>query len=153
MSTGFARSAIGAILLLLLAGCQEADRDAIEPSSSNAASTRGIITLDETLADYQGGFWLAAEIVGKLTTSDGCLYVGGLPAVWPADMNWDADAEQVSGLGWTGRLGDEVSLGGGVIPESGVAEQVSLGESGKTELRRCMKAAGKDSYVLTAPTR
>lgn len=108
MTVRHSRPAVALVpLLALLAAC--GDGAAGGPGSGSSVS--GPVVAHTEKGDGSGS---AAQIVGPLTLSDGCLLVGEFPVVWPYGTTWDAEDQAVQlPDNQVVALGVRVSGGGG----------------------------------------
>ena len=105
--------AVACLLLVALgAGCGDDAVVAREPATVDPAPTDPgpVVAHPEKGA----GFGMAALIQGSLALTDGCLTVGGYPAMWPHGTTRDAEAQAVVlPDGAVAAVGDTVGGGGG----------------------------------------
>lgn len=148
MNVGWGRleASAAALLCALLAGCGEAATETA-PEAGDSLPQR-----DEVLsADPAGDVaYPTAILTGRLTLQDGCLALDGFPTLWPAGSDWDEE-EMTVVLADGSRLavGDQVEVGGGLVPPS-VASNYSV--TAQEPIDACMRSLGAQEMALISGT-
>jgi hypothetical protein len=108
------------MLALTLAGCAV---PGTEPSVASASSSK-VTLVDGLLVGPEPrptpGISEGSNLArhgGELALEDGCVFVGGVPTVFPHDVRWDGQILTMAGDTYT--LGDEIMLGGGYMHDPG----------------------------------
>lgn len=142
----------GGAVLLATTIATSRDQSAGSGGPAVAVPGQGPLIVNEVDSEY----WPAAEVVGQLQLSDGCLLLDGpdglVVAVWPPRSRWLPESQVVlpGGVEPGTRVGEVFRGGGGFAPVDETTSAL-IGEEAGQSVQECSRSHGNVGLVIVAP--
>ena len=115
-----------------------------EPAASSG-DVAGLIRWSPSGSDAR----LAASVEGRLVRHSGCVLIGGMVAIWPAETGWMERREglRLPAVGSV-EFGEDVRGSGGYLSPSMIGDEDLVSPQDRARLTTCASRSGEAQVVL-----